>query len=90
MGKDTIAIGVLRELRQENINVPDDVAVVGYDNIAVSAYTTPSLTTVQQNTKLAGELLVNTLIKAINNEVVQDYLMPADVIVRQSCGSNQV
>lgn len=87
---DTIAIGVLRELRQENINVPDDVAVVGYDNIAVSAYTTPSLTTVQQNTKLAGELLVNTLIKAINNEVVQDYLMPADVIVRQSCGSNQV
>lgn len=87
---DTIAIGVLRELRQKNINVPDDVAVVGYDNIAVSAYTTPSLTTVQQNTKLAGELLVNTLIKAINNEVVQDYLMPADVIVRQSCGSKQV
>ncbi|MEC7360109.1 MAG: LacI family transcriptional regulator, partial [Pseudomonadota bacterium] len=42
---------------------------------------------VQQNTKLAGELLVNTLLKAINNEDVQDYLMPADIIIRQSCGS---
>ena len=71
----------------KKVNVPDDVAVVGYDNIAVSAYTTPSLTTVQQNTKLAGELLVNTLLKAINNEDVQDYLMPADIIIRQSCGS---
>ena len=84
---DLIAMGVLRALRQAKVNVPDDVAVVGYDNIAVSAYTTPSLTTVQQNTKLAGELLVNTLLKAINNEDVQDYLMPADIIIRQSCGS---
>jgi DNA-binding LacI/PurR family transcriptional regulator len=80
-------MGVLRALRQAQISVPDDVAVVGYDNIAVSAYTTPSLTTVQQNTKLAGELLVSTLLKAINNEEVEDYLMPADIIVRQSCGS---
>ncbi|CAB9493959.1 LacI family transcriptional regulator [Alteromonas macleodii] len=84
---DLIAMGVLRALRQAKVSVPDDVAVVGYDNIAVSAYTTPSLTTVQQNTKLAGELLVNTLLKAINNEEVEDYLMPADIIVRQSCGS---
>lgn len=84
---DLIAMGVLRTLGQDGINVPEEVAVVGYDNIAVSAYTTPSLTTVQQNTKLAGELLVSTLLKAINNEKVQDYLMPADVIVRQSCGS---
>lgn len=84
---DLIAMGVLRALRQAQISVPDDVAVVGYDNIAVSAYTTPSLTTVQQNTKLAGELLVSTLLKAINNEEVEDYLMPAEIIIRQSCGS---
>ena len=84
---DLIAMGALRALRQAKIKVPDDVAVVGYDNIAVSAYTTPALTTVQQNTKLAGELLVSALLKAINNEEVDDYLMPAEVIVRQSCGS---
>lgn len=84
---DLIAMGVLRALRENHVRVPDDVAVVGYDNISISAYTTPTLTSVQQNTKLAGELLVNTLLKAINNEQVEDYLMPAEVIVRQSCGS---
>jgi DNA-binding LacI/PurR family transcriptional regulator len=84
---DLIAMGVLRALRENNIQVPEDVSVVGYDNISISAYTTPTLTSVQQNTKLAGELLVNTLLKAINNEHVEDYLMPAEVIVRQSCGS---
>jgi DNA-binding LacI/PurR family transcriptional regulator len=84
---DLIAMGALRALRRANISVPNDVAVVGYDNIAVSAYTTPALSTVQQNTKLAGELLVDTLLKAINNERVEDYLMPAEVIIRQSCGN---
>ena len=86
---DLIAMGVLRALRQTHLNVPDDIAVVGYDNIAVSAFTTPALTTVHQNTKRAGELLVSTLLKAIANETVEDFLMPAEIIVRQSCGSQR-
>ncbi|RDV26196.1 LacI family transcriptional regulator [Alteromonas aestuariivivens] len=84
---DLIALGVLKALRQTSFRVPEDVAVVGYDNIPVSAFATPALTTVRQNTKRAGELLVTTLIKAINKEPVEDYLMPAELIVRQSCGS---
>ncbi|MCW8108536.1 LacI family DNA-binding transcriptional regulator [Alteromonas ponticola] len=84
---DLIAIGVLRALRKTSLRVPEDIAVVGYDNIPVSAFTTPALTTVQQNTKKAGEILVETLLKAINKEEVQDYLMPAELIIRQSCGS---
>jgi len=86
---DLIAMGVLRALRQTKLRVPNDIAVVGYDNIAVSAFTTPALSTVQQNTKLAGELLVSTLLKAISNEKVEDFLMPAELIIRQSCGYNQ-
>jgi DNA-binding LacI/PurR family transcriptional regulator len=84
---DLIAMGVLRALRETDFKVPEDIAVVGYDNIAVSAFTTPALTTVHQNTKLAGELLVTTLIKAITKETVEDYLMPAEIIIRQSCGA---
>lgn len=83
---DIIAMGVLNTLRKNHFSVPEDIAVVGYDNITVSAFTTPSLTTVQQNTKLAGELLVSTLLNAINKQPVSDYLMPAELIVRQSCG----
>lgn len=83
---DLIATGVLQALRDEKIQVPEEIAVTGYDNISVSGYTTPALTTVQQNTRLAGELLVESLLKAINKETVSDYLMPAELIIRQSCG----
>ena len=80
---DLIAMGVLRALRQAKVNVPDDVAVVGYDNIAVSAYTR----CLRQFSKIKLAELLEALLKAINNEEVQDYLMPADIIIRQSCGS---
>ncbi len=83
---DLIAIGVLKALRKSTLSVPEDIAVVGYDNIPVSGFTTPALTTVQQNTKKAGEILVETLLRAINKEEVEDYLMPAELIIRQSCG----
>ncbi len=86
---DSIAMGVLKALRYTDLRVPEDIAVVGYDNIPVSAFTTPSLTTVQQNTKRAGELLVNALLDAINNKPVSDFLMPAELIIRQSCGSTE-
>ncbi|MCU7554239.1 LacI family DNA-binding transcriptional regulator [Alteromonas sp. ASW11-19] len=84
---DSIALGVLKALRNTSLTVGKDIAVVGYDNIPVSAFATPSLTTVQQNTRRAGELLVNALISAINNKAVDDFLMPAELIVRQSCGT---
>ncbi|MFC3095522.1 LacI family transcriptional regulator [Alteromonas sediminis] len=86
---DLIALGVMQKLADAGVNVPDDIVVVGYDNIPVAAYSTPSLTTVKQNTKLAGELLVSTLLDAIANKPVEDYLMPAELVVRQSCGSNK-
>lgn len=86
---DLIAIGVLDAIRDAGLRVPQDIAVVGYDNIPVSGYTSPPLTTVRQNTTRAGELLVNTLISAINKQEVHDYLMPAELVVRRSCGAEQ-
>ena len=85
---DLIATGVLQALKERGFRVPEDVAVTGYDNITISAYTTPALTTVQQDTRLAGELLVSSLLKAINKQPVEDYLMPAELIIRESCGAN--
>ena len=84
---DLIALGVLKALRNTDLTVPDDIAVVGYDNIPVSAYATPALTTVYQNTISAGELLVEALLKSINKQDVTDYLMPAELVIRQSCGT---
>lgn len=84
---DLIAIGVLRALRDHDIPIPGQIAVVGYDNIPVASFANPALTTVKQDTKLAGEILVDSLLRLIAGEKVDHYLMPVDVVIRQSCGA---
>lgn len=84
---DLMAIGAIRAIREKGLRVPQDIAVVGYDNIQVSGYSTPAITTVQQNTVLAGKLLVSNLLKLIKNESVDDILMQPELIVRRSCGA---
>ena len=80
-------MGSIKALRAKNIQIPQQVAVVGYDNIPVSSFANPTLTTVKQNTMLAGEILVNSLLDLINGEHVEHYLMPVEIIVRDSCGA---
>lgn len=84
---DLIAIGAMRALQEHNIKIPEQVAVVGFDDIAVASFTIPALTTAKQDTTLAGELLVNNLIDLIHGESPETTLMPTTLIVRNSCGS---
>jgi DNA-binding LacI/PurR family transcriptional regulator len=84
---DLMAIGAIRAVRERGLKIPEDIAVVGYDNIQVSGYSTPALTTVQQNTVLAGQLLVSNLLKLIKNEAVDDILMLPELVIRRSCGA---
>jgi len=85
---DLIAIGVLQALQEHGIKVPEQVAVTGFDDIQTAAFTYPPLTTARQNTKLAGELLVDSLLKLIKEEEeVTTTLMPTSVVIRQSSGS---
>lgn len=83
---DLIAIGVLSALQNSDIKVPNEVSLVGYDNIPLARFTTPPLTTVKQNTQLAGEYLVDALIKQIEGEPVENTSIPAELVVRNSCG----
>lgn len=84
---DLIAVGAMRALQEKNINIPEQVAIVGFDDIAMASFTFPPLTTVKQNTQLAGELLVDTLLLLIEGEKAEASLMPTEVVVRKSCGS---
>lgn len=81
---DLIALGAVRALRQLNLRVPNDVAVVGYDDMMLSRLSTPALTTVRQDTLLAGKLLVGAIMNP-SDEVVSTYLA-TELIVRESCG----
>ncbi|MBT1450338.1 LacI family DNA-binding transcriptional regulator [Glaciecola sp. XM2] len=84
---DLMAIGAIRAINDRGLKVPQDIAVVGYDNIPASGFSTPGITTVQQNTMLAGQLLVTNLLKLIHNEEVKDILMQPELVVRRSCGN---
>jgi DNA-binding LacI/PurR family transcriptional regulator len=84
---DLIALGALRSLREHGMKIPEEVAIVGYDNIPIASFASPALTTVRQNTKVAGEILVDSLLKLIKGEDVSHHLMPVDLVIRQSCGT---
>ena len=81
---DLIAIGAIRALKEANINVPKDVAVIGFDNISIASYINPPLTTIEQNTTIAGQMLVENLLKLIRCEQVQSTLLPPRLIARGS------
>jgi DNA-binding LacI/PurR family transcriptional regulator len=86
---DRIAIGAIQWLHQHNFRVPDDIAITGFDNIADSAFTAPSLTTVHVHKQLMGELAAERVVKRIENEDEIPLLIqtPTHLVIRQSCGS---
>lgn len=84
---DLLAIGAMRALAAAGKSVPEDVAVVGFDDIPMASFSNPPLTTVAQDTRVAGELLVATLIQAIEKKAVESVMLPARLVVRRSCGS---
>ncbi len=74
---DVIAIHVIRALRQHGRRVPDDVAVIGYDDVSLAAHTSPSLTTVRQDFALAATTLLDLLFRRIGGEDAASERIPA-------------
>ena len=88
-GNDFIASVMIYELQKRGMLVPDDVAVVGFDNDLLATTTRPTLTTVQQPFSEMGYLAAVRLIERIRNPrlPVERLLIPAKLIVRESCGA---
>jgi DNA-binding LacI/PurR family transcriptional regulator len=83
---DLIAIGAIRALEEQGLEVPADVAIVGFDDIPAASLAHPPLTTVQQDYRRAGEVLVDALLKQIRSEKTDTTALPARLIVRKSSG----
>ena len=81
---DLIAIGAMRALAEVGKRVPRDVTVVGFDDIPAASLTSPPLTTIMQDLKGAGELLVETLLAAIEDHPTANLAIPAKLMVRGS------
>lgn len=81
---DVLASAVTRALHRRGLRVPDDVAVVGYDDIEWASHSNPPLTTVRQPIALAGEALVDALLLTIDGQRVPPRTLPVELVVRAS------
>jgi len=83
---DLIALGAMHALREQGVSIPAEAAVIGFDDIPAASLANPPLTTVMQDTRRAGQALVETLLKLIDDEPATSTVLPARLVVRQSSG----
>ncbi len=83
---DVSAIGAIRALRDAGMEVPDDVAVVGFDDIPSAAYNTPSLTTIRQPLRRMGEIAAQTLLERLRQkgQAPQEVAVEPELVIRES------
>jgi LacI family transcriptional regulator len=84
---DRMATGAIQALRQAGHRIPDDVAIVGYDDIPAAAYCHPPLTTIRQPMQQVGEIATQRLIELIDNPDAerQEILLKTELVRRGSC-----
>ncbi|WP_057762211.1 LacI family DNA-binding transcriptional regulator [Cytobacillus praedii] len=81
---DTLAIGALKGINGSGLHVPNDLAIIGFDNISFSNMTNPTLTTVSQPMYKMGVTAANMLIMSIKGEQVESVVLDHDLIIRES------
>jgi LacI family transcriptional regulator, galactose operon repressor len=86
-GDDDAATGVLDALQRAGKQVPRDLAVVGFDDVSISRYLNPPLTTVRSPIEQVGRESVSQLVKAIRGDGTEAVtLLPTELVIRASCG----
>lgn len=93
---DRMAIGAMRAIRESGMSVPEDIAIVGADDIELAHYVTPTLTTIRQPMDEIGRLAVDKLLSALGRDPREDlptgikpfnHTLDTTLIVRESCGA---
>ena len=84
---DMLAIGCIKEFNAHGIKVPDEINMIGFDNVSLCELIEPSLTTISQPTRLLGQRAVEIIIDKINGKAVdQRTVFNGKLIVRESTG----
>ena len=91
---DIMAIGALKAIREAGLRVPEDIALVGFDDVPVAAAVEPALTTVRQPIERLGSMAADLLLNLLDNppetsSPANRLILPAKLIVRDSCGAMQ-
>ena len=87
VSNDSMALGVLRGLHEAGVKVPEDVALVGFDDIPTADYVTPSLTTVHAPAQELGEQAMEALLQQLEGEMPPSHrTLETHLVTRESCG----
>jgi LacI family transcriptional regulator len=88
VGSDSMARGVIHALKEMNLSVPQDVAIVSFDDLPPATIASPLLTTIRQPIKRIGMQAIETLLDMIENgtEPVRITNLPTELVIRESCG----
>jgi len=89
---DVMAFGAMKAVRDMGRRVPDNVAVVGFDDIEAASYVRPALSTIKQHGELMGRSAVCELLRIIGNpkRSPKAIVLPAELVVRESCGAGRL
>jgi LacI family transcriptional regulator len=92
VASDVMAVGALKALREAGLRVPQDVALVGFDDVPIAAAIEPALTTVHQPIEHLGSMAVDLLLNLLANPPqgqapAQRIVLPTHLLVRDSCGA---
>jgi LacI family transcriptional regulator len=86
-GNDDAAIGVIKALQENGYRIPEDISVVGFDDLYLSGFLTPSLTTVRAPTEEVGRIAAEQLLCLIDEQNLSGVtVLPTELIIRRSCG----
>ena len=86
-GDDDAAIGVLRALHLHGYRIPEDVAVIGFDDLGFAPFLNPPLTTVRAPTEAVGRIATERLFDLLENNTAEEtVVLPTEIILRRSCG----
>lgn len=85
MTSDLLAIGVLRAITEAGYQVPKDFGIVGCDNLQISGYMQPRLTTIMQNRELLCDELWKMILAKDKGEKVENIVLPQHLVIRESC-----
>jgi DNA-binding LacI/PurR family transcriptional regulator len=86
LANDQMALGLLAALHEEGLEIPDDLSVVGFDDLPEAPYFTPPLTTVRQDFAELGRRGVQLVLARLAGEPVHTEPVPAPLVVRTSTG----
>lgn len=89
VASDLMAVGALKAIREAGLRVPEDIALVGYDDVELARYTDPPLTTVRQPIYDLGRIAVQLLLRQLEegNREPQRVILPTELVIRSSCGA---